>query len=696
MASVEINGGYYVVAEDSKSQKAMLLQTYVNRLSTPFRNQGIQVRDDDQSVNRYTYPSFPLGIGWARARRDTGRGVGGLLDSTCWTALGPTTLGKLQETQTHADPAEHFRKALVFKGDLWGFFEEDFSASEITDVMSRKFGASSDDWTGGSTMNVHGDNAFGNRIWDAAVHKSSMFALTVVVDDEIVYQILSNATGSGTWFTAASGTGWPDAATTNDFITTTRTRRNNFDDDVGRLLSFGNILLAAIYLDPDSADGDGTIRVLSTTDSGVNWATDVNIPSGNGPKAFVDWYDLSATRAPVLITAEGVYSIDISNNTFELIYELDGDPANGRYASVGNDGALYVGLGSGQILRLDIFRSTSGSTGLDVINIGPPGDGLVTTRTGHVNYILRTPTKWLIVGYGGHASSRDASIFMIDTSVLLTDPETGEKFMPWHHMWQDATGDLDIVAMAYSTEDDATARLHWAMEGSAASILYHIEEPFVHPDQSSTVKYQDDSISFVRFPVDDLGDPQTIATILQAFVDADDLSATTSGEYIQEQFGVDGAADTDVTLGNYLSGTKSLSFGSGVGVAGKTIARRLNFFRSATATNTPKLHESELQAHHVLLDKLAYTITIDIQATADDYSENVTADLIDTEVVITALETIAQSTTLVTFTTGRQAQTKVKVPNDRPPVWELSIEDSQGQDTGYRTGFITLILEEGI
>jgi hypothetical protein len=682
---IELNSAYYVVDR--------VAQTYVTRLASPFRTRGIQVRNDDTSVGRYVQPAFPLGIGWARAKRESGRGVGGMLDSTCWTALGPIALGKLQETQTHASAADHFKKAVLFKGDLWGIFEEDYTGSADI-VACRKFGASSDDWTGGGTVCTGGAGTNGVRAFDMVVHKAALFAAvsglpgsSVNADD--VYHCARSVDGS-TW-TDAGGTGFPDSYTANEYIDATTVRRNKFDDDLAKLVSFGNSLLIAIYRHPDSADGDSLIEVLSTADSGANWASDVTIPSGDGPKAFVDWYSLSATRSPVLVTAEGVYSIDISANTFELIYGLDGDPTNGRWAVVGNDGALYVGLGSGSILRLAITDSGT----LSVINIGPPGDGLVAARQGHVNYMLRTPTEWLMVAYGGHASGKNASIFMIDTSVLLTDPETGRKFMPWHHMWQDATGNLDIVAMAYSTEDEGTPRLHFAMEGTAASINYHIEEPFAHPNQSSTVKYQ--ATSVLRLPDDDLGDPQTNATILQALVDADDLSGSDSDEYIELRYGLNGAADTTTSLGDFLSSSITLPFGSGAGIAARRIGINLLLDRGSTTTKTPKLNEFELQAHHVLLDKKAWEFAIDINATAEgETSPSLAADTDIHETIISALETVAESTTLLTFTAGGMAQTRVKIPNDRPPVFDLAVVDSNKNRRGYRTGTISVRVEEGI
>ena len=688
MSVIELNGVNYTI-------EGVVRQSFVQRLSEARRNIGVQRRADDTSVNRFIHAAFPLGIGWARIKRDSGRGVGGMLDSTCWTALGPVTLGKLQETQTHATPAEHLKKAVNFKGDLWGLFDEDFSGSEITDVVSRKFGATSDDWTGGGTIGSGANNATGSRGWDMVVHKSSLFVLhTAGLGDTFV---MSSSADGASW-SDAGGTGFPDNTTSNEYIQLSVSGRNNFDDDMGRLLSFGNVLLAALYRDPSSADGDGLIEVLSTTDEGTNWASDVTIPSGDGPKAFVDWFDLSATRAPVLVTAEGIYSIDTSNNTFDLIYALDGDPANGRWATVGNDGSLYVGLGSGDILRLTITSTTGGSAGLDIINIGPPGDGLVSTRTGHVNYMVATPNKWLMVAYGGHAASREASIFMIDTSSLRTDPETGRLYMAWHHMWQDGTGNLDIVAMAYSTEDDATPRLHWAVEGSAATINYHIEEPFVHPEASSTVKYQ--STSTLRLPDDDMGDPHETSMVLQAFVDADDLSADVADdddEYIELQYGLNGAADT-TRLEDFLSGALSLTFGaSAQGVAARRIGIRLIFFRdAATNTNTAKLHEFELQGQAVLLTKEVYDFVIDVGASARNYPADITANQRAEEVIIEAIMALAGSTTLFTFQSGRMTQQRVRMPNNSPPVGTFSVEESSDNNLGYRTGTIAVRVEAGI
>jgi hypothetical protein len=751
----------YVNINDQKyALRGGVEHTIIRPLSDAFRTQGIQQRSDDASVNRYPRSGFPLGIGFQTQNRETGRGVGGYLDATCEMGNSAISMGFLQETQTHANPAEHLKKAVNFKGDFWGVLEEDYVGNEVTNLLCRKFGATSDDWTGGGTMTTPPNNTLGARGFDMVAHKTSLFAIGsgdmgasgYGTGEEVIYSIASSADGAA--WASASLIGFPDDSATNRYVTTTTARQNNFDDDEARLLSFGNTLLASIYRDPDATDGDGLIEILSTTDSGANWASDVTIPSGSGPKAFVSWLDLDANRSPVLVTAEVVYSIDITNNVFELIYELDGDPNNGRWAVVGNDGALYLGLGSGDIIRLNI----TGAGDIDVIRVGPAGDGLVAARQGHANYFLRTPSKWLLVAYGGHAANKNASIFKIDTNTILTDPITGERFMPMHPMYQHATADLDIVAMGYSTEDDATPRLHFAVEGASADVLLHIEEPFANPLISTTVKYQ--SSSFLREPDDDLGDPQTNSLILQALVQAVGLTADTTGEYIQLQDGLNGAVDTTNTRGRLTSGVVRLPYGTNaaitafasgavttvtsnghgltngdivsisgtttyngshtisvvttntfdidvtfvgddatgrwvlpIGATGKSQGRKWTFNRGSTATNSPKAKEFEVQAQNLLLDKERFSFTIDLDESPTPSGKG--SNVVSQEQKITNLKAVL-ATTLVLFEYGRSGRLRVRVPNDTPPVWHETLRDSSMSSSGYRTGTVTITVEEGI
>ena len=693
MAVIELNGQSYTLAQDERG-KAAISQSYVRRLSSAIRTVGVQHREDDTSVNRYVSPSFPKGIGWHRARRDTGRGVGGLMDSTCWTMRGPIANGKLAQGASISNGAEgdHIKKFIVFKGNVYGLTEEDYSAG-TNRGRHDIFGGGDDTWDGGGEIGSN-TSGLGFRVFDACVHKGKLYCVCSLDGSDSKYEVESSSGGATGW-SGATGTGWPAGGSAN-YIATAKSRRNAFDDDFGRILSFGNTLVTAIYLDADSSDGDDTIAIWSTTDAGTNWANDCTIPSGDGPKALVDWYDLGLNRSPVLVTAEGIYSIDLANNTFTLMYGLDGDSNNGRWATVGNDGALYFGLGSGAVMRMALTDSNT----LDIMDVGPPGEGLITARQGHVNCMAATPSEWLLVSYGGHSADHYASIFAIDTSVILKDEESGKRYMPWHSIYYSGAVNSDITNLIYSTADDNIPRLHFAFEGTLSSNVWFIEYPFDVPTQNAAIQYNQTSI--LRFPEDDLGDPQSSTMILQALVDADDLGGTTGSggtdeNHIEFRYGIDGASDSGTSLGDFLGGQKTLSFGSGAGISAKRIGINLLFTRDDSPnTETPLLHEFELQGQNVYLDKKAWDFTIDIGATARDFSPTVAANEKAEEVIISNIETVAQSTTLVTFKSGRMTQTRVRVPNEGAPVFNLTVEDSFLDDPGYRTGFVTLRVEEGI
>ena len=112
MSKIGLNGNDYALTGD-------VSQGYVEELSTAFRSVGTQRRQDNQKVNRYpTEEGFPLGIGYQRMNRENGHGVGGMAFSTAQTRWPTISLGYLHEAETHASDADHFVKAVTFKGGL--------------------------------------------------------------------------------------------------------------------------------------------------------------------------------------------------------------------------------------------------------------------------------------------------------------------------------------------------------------------------------------------------------------------------------------------------------------------------------------------------------------------------------------------------------------------------------------------------
>ena len=442
---------------------------YVQTFSDLIRQrEGYLTRQDNQVLSRLRY-GWRNGIGWARQDRETGRGEFGLRDSTWNTLHRIASYGLLNESQTHASDRDHIRKYQNFKSDFWGLFEETGPNSVTTGVATAEFSGSNDTWSGGGAVGT------GIRAYDMWTHKGALWTLVGTLDgaaDNIdVYRSTDGASHS-----AASATGWG----TYDAGTPVGRTTNPFNDDYARGLDFGNTCMIVGW----DEDGSGNLEIQYTTDNGSNWTAGAAIPSGSGPKAFVRWLDPFTSPpadSPVLVTAEGVYRVDSGGTTYDLIYALDGNPNNGRWSVVGQDGDLYIGLGSGDIIAL---HATSG--GVVVRKVGPPGDGLVDERRGYVTFMLAPPLPWLIVGYGGHGPLEQASIFAIEYHQHIADsadnaPDSGRVFQPWHSLYLESDSNLDIVAIGYSTEDDTFPRLHFGLEGSSSDEMYHLEHPFTEP-----------------------------------------------------------------------------------------------------------------------------------------------------------------------------------------------------------------------
>jgi hypothetical protein len=679
MSKIALNSDDYALTGE-------IQQSYVAELSTAFRTVGTQRRQDNQKVNRYPHQGFLHGVGYSRMDRETGDGVGSMRWSTAETRWRNISLSYLHEAQTHStDGRDHLKKYVSFKGDYWGIFEEDYASGAVTGIWSAKFGGSSDNWTGGGKIEDMGTAAHGKRVFDAVVHKGKIVVLGSgdgPGDLEGMYRLWDSADGAS--WAEASGTGFPGATV---YLTTGTTRQNNFNDDMGKLLSFGNTLLAAIYEDPDSSGGSvSQIRVLYSVNGGSNYTAGAVIPSGAGPKAFVKFTDRTGTVVPVLVTQEDIYAVAPGGTTFEELLPLSpvsGDAADGRWATVASDGKLYVPLGSGEHLAV----TYTGDGAHDVAQVGfGTRAGVPASARGHTNFILDTPSPWLFMAFGGHAADTNATIMALDKRTVVAGKGQDAA---WHHIYTESDANIDLYMLGYSSEDDATPRLHFALEHASASEMFHIEEILQAPDiREGSGKFQ--ATSYIELPEDDLGDPQNDSTIIQALIDVDNLNSTTSGEYIQHQYGVNGAAYTNVDLGDYLSGDKDLSFGSGSGVAAKTIKNRLDFFRdSGSTTQSPVLKEFELQAKQKAQNLRAWSVTIDIEDTARIYGGG-SGD--DSEAVISTLETVFAATVMFPMSLGLLSSVAVEVR--QPPVWTLRVVEVGESGYGRRTGTVAVILEE--
>jgi hypothetical protein len=649
-------------------------------LSPAFRQQGTQRRLDNQKINRYVHQGFPLGLGYHRMDRETGRGVGGLKDSTCETRFRQITLNLLNESETHASPADHVKAYLHYNGDLWGLFEEDYASDAITDLVARKWGATSDNWTGGGTIQSGDSNAVGQRILAATTYLKHAIIVTNgnaasggVAEADICYYHTTDMAS----FTQKD----PSIAAA---LNTTVTRRNNFDDRLASVLGFGNVLLLAVG---DADDLETTAyRSISPTASSPVWTTGDTVEGL--PRGIFVWRDPTipgAPTTPVLVTTHNVYTINTMSAALNPILPegvLGGNANDALGCAVGDDGNLYVSTANGSIFQI----STLAAGHIQRANIGPnrrsapinslyvENDGFVSEAQGFATSIIAAGTPWLWIAYGGNAADKHARVYCFDYYLGS-----------WHTFYRHGTANLDLYAMALSLEDDDTMRLHIAVEGASAADMDMFEQPLVPAVTGVTQKYQTDG--YLKLPTDDLGDPQSSSVLLQARVDAEDLSGNTSGEFILHEDGTDGASDTTNDRGDYLNGATSLSYGTNnVGISARTVSTKLTLDRGGTNTNTPKLNEFELGAKNKLQFLRGYQVPIDLGATARE--ERITP----TE-VRSRLDDIYSSVVLVPFVIGRDASINVECVNFvGSPI--TSPSQSEVLETEEYTGTVTLQLEE--
>ena len=655
-----------------------------------------QSRADNVKIKRFIFDNWAgMGIGWQRMRRETGRGVGGMRFSTLETAYpAAIELAPLNESETHADPAEHLKVYVPFLGDLWGFFEENYSDLELTGVFCRKYGATSDDWTGGGTVleGTAGYELRGMRCWDAVVHGSRMFCLTNGSHlDELSHDIRSS-TDAITW-SDASGTGWYATASLGVVVA----RRNTYTDSYGKLLSATATTLLVALL-----DANGNCRIDKTTDNGTNWSNVATIPTAGYVWGFHVAFNDVGDAVPVVILSDGIWWVDLTNNAAQPLLKglMTGAQDDGRGNTRASDGNLYISKQDGDIIRISLGETVVGGNRVLVQhNVGPASyanfqqsDGLPSAFQGRATFIYGGDPTWLWVCYGGNAASKNATI-------LRMNYETGA----WSHVYNDVTANRELLPIIISSEDDGTTRLHANTVTSSASTMFMFEQPLVSIVTGVSKRFQLNG--YVEWAEDDLGDPHGDTAVLIGLVDADDLSATDAGEYIEHEYGLDGAAWTNVSdFGNYVSGDKKLYFGrtlqnitnqteagTSVGVSAKTIRHRLYFVRDAADnTQTPKLKEFEVQARNKVQVLYGFRVPIDLALTAQNLRSNIT-----TRTVVNRIKTIIESVILIPMkmetTYGERL---VEVANFSPSITRFLEEGATRTAGDPMGGIINLWLEE--
>ena len=699
MARIKLNSNFFHIPE------GQAIESYaVDPQAEAFSTAGASRRIDNKKLRRFVQ-GWSDGIGIARKKREEGLGINGLRDADAETRFDHASLPYLRVAGT--GESGHFRKFFQFGGDLYVATEDNYASDAEGLAKIFKFTISGTDWNAAVTLAGQGSGGEteGVRLYDAVVYKGQVIAVVSAGDPE--HDDGNESAENEFHLVRTSDFSTVVLAKDNIIntgtIATAITRRSNEDDHLARLLVFGDTLLIAMW---DS----NSIVVYKSTDAhsategsqaSVTKVADINAATGTSGgedyiRGFVVWrdpYTAGIPAAAVISTEENLYLLDVANNSFSELFPagfLTGGAGDGRMA-VGSNGNLYftrgenimeasvVGLGHVNIRNVGPSTRTTlpnTATAIDA-TLGGHGDGLVSSKQGVPTFLYGGSTDWLYVAYGGTTSGKKKSILAMDYNTKA-----------WHSVYYDDgttfndDGDGRIWGMILSSEDDGVQRLHWWQEGGSLapgsnSVHYYIEEPERPPRQR--VESTDNgfkSTGYIEFAEDDHGDPQISTAILESRVDAEDLGGSTSADYMEHKYGVDGEAWDANDLGDFLSSATSLSFGtSGRGVSAKTARHRVNFHRDAgDTTQSPLLNEFEVVVRTRLATLKGFRIPIDIGRTAAEEG-------VRPQDVIDRLEAIHDSVTLVPFDrdpdTGFTSEVQVELTG-------LQLETSEG---GSATAF---------
>ena len=320
---ISINSQKFVLANE--------VQVYpVDSESQSIRTIGLQQRQNNRKVNKLVR-DWSDGLGYARLRRDTNRGINGLRDADAETRFSSQlTLPLNPQTQTHASPSDHLVSYEHFKGDLFGIFEEDYASDAITEVNSRKFNASTDAWDSTATANDPTWNAVSEG--EASAATSVTRSHTVSSNDGrlvVVWCASRNNTGG-------AAAAFPSGVTFGGTACTLLTQTGG-----------GDFNCFSVYFLPNAPAGAGDAVV-------TYGASQAKIQI-----VVTDYYNTNTVnpiRSHDAIHANTGDSGVLTTN----VSVLDDELVIGAMASNGEDGDTIT-PGTGQTERIDIQHSSSGT-----------------------------------------------------------------------------------------------------------------------------------------------------------------------------------------------------------------------------------------------------------------------------------------------------------------------------------------------
>ena len=648
---MSLNGLNYVLSADGQGNH--IREARIDPFGTVVPREGVQRVGNIIPWNQFNLPAATSGFGLNKVLArdiDNPEKLKRAKVSRLDTRFVPTTLGRLNAASTTPTVTSvtfaRITTSFEHGGALHAIWETRYDVDNtggVTDDTQVKI----TDYTGSSTTWTNQVTIFNESIYNpvseggnAPIGASFIPTDSTIISGEAIVVAVGGITGS----TSGASTshiiyhdnvplgGWT-AATTQP----TGAQMSNFstfgeDIDAGRLEAVEG---TGAYLFAWDEAGS-RVDCFKSTNLGVAWTSvaAAAAPCPNGVHGSAVYYDLNGDVAPVFTVDDAVYAYDTSANNVHKLVTLPTSANNGKvcqvWANPYNNGleSLYISLATGEFI--EYTYSSSGST-VKILNFNLFG-ALDADMSGYGTYAVSS-NDFLLFAYGGAAAGKKAWIGAYSGQGSIGD----DRSAGFHHIFQNDTANRKIDWMALSAADDGNMRLHFQERlGTTTHSTEFILNPLAHPDSGVTINYAASGVQ--DRPRLDMGFPFDNAAFFEVGLEADDLSGSTSGEYINLDYGVnDATPSTDI--GNILSGTRKLQIASGAGVEGREIQIRENYARSGTTANTPKGYDMEITYKKKLNKTSAgndesdsyrsWSMDVDITATANQENRNAQAVLGD-------------------------------------------------------------------
>lgn len=681
--NVEINSNGYVLIPFKHQGRTFIVRHYVFKQTVNIEG-GLE--NPDARAGVWPVKFYPPYYGMGRRRILKGRD--GRVDPRdhfrYWDAEDVKTTHASQVSLSILRTADTGELSVIggsafFKGSLWTLWYAGTGVSAHS-IESRELTSSVDTaWGGGGVVdNVAGGDPV--AAFDLHAHKTSLIALW-----------MSGADTHETTF-STDGITWTQATTdiTTELIGSGHDgEEEGFDG--GLFATVGNELVAAVW-----HEKNGSITFFSSTDSSASWTDEaVDIASSSGVKGVATYQGADNADKLLVCTENGLYEVDTAPSTWTIqhIFPMSSHTDNGRRMTVHN-GSVWIPIGvdsdapAGMVKytmkggeRIFEVNETSGVLGDDAgIFLGfAAGDGVPSNKLGPVHW-LKSINGILYAAAGGTAANRNGHIFKHNG-----------------FGWQFVANNSTANQKAYWV-DDAAGTIHYANRTSTAtnsstSDSVGLPNEGVNPNSGIALTYELNG--YLELPEDNLDSADVPKNMLDINVDAEDLTST-SGEYINLDYGINGAAASGTSptdnSGNVVSAQTTINLGTNnEGVSAFSIQMKENYIRDAGSTaDSPKRRIMTIRMDPRFATLNGFQMEVDVDATASIRGRHTTR-----EAIITELETIRDSVVMVNFRYSPIAQTYLSMVRESYSSFEdLPTKITTDTTTTQRRVIVGFNLEE--